>query len=155
MKKIRDHLKESGKELWIWGDRLIDGRATGVGMWEGSFNNTHPAVDMIPKDVVICDWHYERPDKTAVYFAMKGLRVITCGWRDPAVGIAQVRDMNSFRQGSTSQMKDRFLGIMETVWTSASNFMRAYYSNNSANTIAAENCFRAMFNELGKIEGQQ
>jgi glycosyl hydrolase family 20 len=155
VKKIRDHLNESGKELWIWGDRLIDGKATGVGMWEGSFNNTHPAVEMIPKDVVICDWHYERPDKTAVYFAIKGLRVITCGWRDPGVGVAQVRDMNSFRQGSTAVMRDKFLGIMETVWSPAANFMRAYYSNNSANPIAPENCFRAMFDELVKIEGQR
>ena len=155
VKKIRDHLNESGKELWIWGDRLIDGRATGVGMWEGSFNNTHPAVDMIPKDVVICDWHYERPDKTAVYFAMKGLRVITCGWRNPDVGIAQVKDMNSFRQGSTMVMRDRFLGIMETVWSPAASFVRSFYTNNSANRNVPENCFRAMFDELRKIEGQR
>lgn len=30
--KIRDHLAKSGKELWIWGDRLIDGKTTGIGM---------------------------------------------------------------------------------------------------------------------------
>ncbi len=155
LKMLRDHLNKSGKELWIWGDRLIDGRTTGVGMWEGSFNNTFPAVDMIPKDVVICDWHYERPDKTAVYFAMKGLRVITCGWRNPDVGVAQVKDMHSFRQGSTAAMKDRFLGIMETVWSPASTFMRNYYGNSSSNRNTPENCFRAMFDEVNKIVAQK
>lgn len=73
--RIRNHLADSGRELWIWGDRLLDGKITGLGMWEASMNNTHRAIDMIPKDVVIGDWHYERPDQSAVYFAMKGLRV--------------------------------------------------------------------------------
>ena len=66
---------------------------------------------MIPKEVVICDWHYERPDKTAVYFAMKGFRVITCSWRKPEVAIKQVQDMVSFRKESPRQMKDRFHGV--------------------------------------------
>ncbi len=80
VKKIRDHLAEKKRSLWIWGDRLLDGRATGLGEWEASYNNTHRAVDLIPPDVMICDWHYERPDPTAVYFAMKGLSVLVCPW---------------------------------------------------------------------------
>jgi len=31
--------------------------------------------------VVICDWHYVRADQTAVYFAMKGLDVVSCSWK--------------------------------------------------------------------------
>jgi hypothetical protein len=42
---IRNHLASRGAELWIWGDRLIDGKTTGIGMWEASMNNTHRAVD--------------------------------------------------------------------------------------------------------------
>src|SRR5215212_2495867 len=75
VRTIRDHLKQKGRELWIWADRLLDGKTTGLGMWEASYNNTHRSVDLIPKDVVMCDWHYERADKTAVYLAMKGFRV--------------------------------------------------------------------------------
>ncbi|HET6559468.1 MAG TPA: family 20 glycosylhydrolase, partial [Prolixibacteraceae bacterium] len=80
---IRNHLALKNRKLWIWGDRLIDGKTTGIGLWEGSYNNTHRAIDMINKDVIICDWHYERPDQTAVYFATKGLNVVTCPWRNP------------------------------------------------------------------------
>ena len=93
--KIQTHLQQQGIELWIWGDRLIDGKTTGIGIWEASYNNTHRAIDMISEEVVICDWHYERPDKTAVYFAMKGFRVLTCPWRNPEVAAQQVEDMFS------------------------------------------------------------
>ena len=104
VRKIRDHLALKDRRLWIWGDRLIDGHSTGLGMWEASMNNTHRAIDMIPKDVLICDWHYERPDKTAVFFAMKGFDVVTCPWRRPDVGAAQWQDMIDFRQTSTPVM---------------------------------------------------
>ncbi|HEX5169832.1 MAG TPA: family 20 glycosylhydrolase [Cyclobacteriaceae bacterium] len=126
---IRDHLKLKNRELWIWGDRMIDGKTTGIGMWEASMNNTHRSIDMIPKDVFICDWHYERPDKTAVLFAMKGFRVATCPWRRPAVSTAQVADMINFRQTATSTIKENYQGIVQTVWTSAENFMDGYYGN--------------------------
>ena len=152
--KIEAHLKTKSRVLWIWGDRLINGRETGIGMWEASFNNTHRAIDMIPKDVVICDWHYERPDKTAVYFAMKGFKVITCSWRIPEVGVAQVRDMMSFRQQSPAAMKDRFYGVVETVWSSAGSFMKDLQSNNPTKPVnenTAENCFKAIFAEMRKL----
>ena len=127
--KIRNHLAQNNRRLWIWGDRLIDGKTTGLGMWEASMNNTHRAVDMIPKDVLICDWHYERPDKTAVYFAMKGLDVVTCPWRKPTVGAEQYKDMINFRQTATPLMKDRFKGIVQTVWSDAGSFMDGFYEN--------------------------
>lgn len=124
---IHNHLALTGKELWIWGDRLIDGKTTGLGIWEASFNNTHRAIDLIPKDVVICDWHYERPDPTAVIFAMKGFRVITCPWRTPEVGIQQLHDLIILRENATPEMKDRYQGMMQTVWmTDIPTFLDIY-----------------------------
>ncbi|MCK4881338.1 MAG: family 20 glycosylhydrolase [Bacteroidales bacterium] len=125
--RIRNHLAEKNRKLWMWGDRLIDGKTTGLGMWEASMNNTHRAIDMIPKDVFICDWHYERPDKTAVYFAMKGFEVATCPWRNHDVARVQVQDMIGFRSGSTPKMKENFQGIILTSWSSAESFMKNYY----------------------------
>jgi len=125
--RIRNHLAEKERNLWIWGDRLLDGKTTGLGMWEASMNNTYRAIDMIPKDVFICDWHYERADKTAVYFAMKGLKVATCPWRDPEVARIQVQDMMGFRNTATTEMKKNFQGIILTYWSSAENFMRNFY----------------------------
>jgi hypothetical protein len=155
VRKIRDHLAASKRELWIWGDRLLDGKATGLGMWEASYNNTHRAIDMIPKDVVICDWHYERADKTAVYFAMKGFNVITCPWRRPAVAIEQVNDMVSFRKNSTKQMKEHFWGVTETVWSSAQSFLREFYKKTAGDKPeelnTTSNCFRTMYEIIKKL----
>jgi len=129
--RIRNHLAEKNRKLWMWGDRLLDGKITGLGMWEASMNNTHRAIDMIPKDVFICDWHYERPDKTAVYFAMKGFNVATCPWRKPDVARIQVQDMIEFRSGSTPRMKENFQGVILTSWSSAEGFMKNYYDATS------------------------
>jgi hypothetical protein len=160
VRAIHDHLAQKNRELWIWGDRLLDGKTTGIGIWEASYNNTYRAIDLIPKDVVICDWHYERADKTAVWFAMKGFRVVTCPWRRPAVGIEQVSDIVRFRQESTPEMRDRFQGIVETTWSSTTNFLRGYYGNlpappgryagaNGENT--SWNCFREVFARVGEL----
>ena len=129
--KLNRHLNKSGTELWIWGDRLIDGSDSGIGMWEGSMNNTAGAIDLISKSIVICDWHYEKALPTPSYFAMKGLRVIACPWRQPEVAEAQVAMIDSFIQNSTPAMSEKYLGVMHTVWSPADLFLEAYYNPNS------------------------
>ncbi|HOK25865.1 MAG TPA: family 20 glycosylhydrolase [Bacteroidales bacterium] len=149
---IRNHLAQKGRRLWIWGDRLIDGKTTGIGEWEASFNNTHRAIDMIPKDVVICDWHYESPLPTAVYFAMKGFDVVSCPWRKPEVGVAQINNIILFRNSSTPEMKEHFKGVVQTVWSGVKQFLDSYYGKSTeASENTAANCFRDMFNEMSRL----
>lgn len=153
VRSIRDHLAQKNRQLWIWGDRLIDGKTTGLGMWEASYNNTHRAVDMIPKDVIICDWHYERADLTPVYFAMKGLNVITCPWRMPALAATQAGDMAKFRQQSTPEMGSRFYGMMQTVWSDTGSFLDEFYGKKKAEEKTENtpsNCFRSLYTEILK-----
>jgi hypothetical protein len=151
---IRDHLALKNRKLWIWGDRLLDGKTTGLGEWEASYNNTYRAVDMIPKDVIICDWHYERPDQTAVYFAMKGLSVVTCPWRNPGTAVIQAQDMVRFRKSSTPEMAERYLGIVQTVWSGAGQFLDSYYGRKPENSENSPvSCFKALFTEIQKISG--
>src|ERR1044071_6989080 len=59
VKKIHDHLVRKRKiEMLMWGDRLVDGSKYDLGEWEASKNGTARAVDLIPKDIIICPWHY-------------------------------------------------------------------------------------------------
>ena len=154
VRTIHDHLASDGRELWIWGDRLIDGKTTGLGEWEASYNNTYRAVDMIPKDVVICDWHYERPDQTPVYFAMKGLSVVTCPWRMPGNAVLQVQDMVKFREHSTSEMKERFLGMVQTVWSGTGPFLDSYYGRRPEDSPNSPvKCFKALYDEIERLAG--
>ena len=123
-------------------------------MWEASFNNTHRAIDMIPKDIMICDWHYDRADKTAVYFAMKGFKVMTCPWRNPAVAISQLNDMVKFRQDATPEMKDRFAGMLQTVWSGTGDFLKGYYAAKKPD-VKDQNpwtCFTLLFDHIGKLK---
>ena len=137
---------------------LLEGKVTGLGEWEASRNDTYPAVDLIPKDVVICDWHYARADQTAVYFAMKGLDVVTCSWRNPEVAEAQVDDMVRFREVSTPQMKKHFLGVTQTIWSGSGGFLDQYYgrrppSNDQKNPDHTESkCFVRMFEEISNLK---
>jgi len=153
---IRDHMAEKGRELWIWGDRLIDGRATGIGEWAASYNDTYRAVDMIPRDVVICDWQYDQDNQTAVYFALKGLRVITCAWNQPTVAVSQVEDLYRSRAISGMPVKTRFYGIAETVWSNPPQFFNGYYGKivNTRGDNTEWNCFKVMFEKVGQLDQQ-
>ena len=131
--KISNHLAQTGKRLWIWGDRLIDGKTTGIGLWEGSFNNTHRAIDLIPKDVVINDWHYEKAHPTPVLFAAKGFDVIACPWNKPDVAISQVEMINQLRANASGVMKERYQGIMHTFWGPARMFLAGMADQTPAN----------------------
>jgi hypothetical protein len=150
---IRNHLALKNRRLWIWGDRLLDGKTTGLGEWEASYNNTYRAIDMIPKDIMICDWHYERADQTAVYFALKGFDVVTCPWREPKIAVVQTEDMVKFRNSSTPEMKSRFNGVVQTEWSGVSRFIDSYYGRGKEKSKANQgSCFRALLDEIKAIE---
>lgn len=154
---IRDHLAERNQELWIWGDRLIDGRATGIGEWAASYNDTYRAIDLIPRDVVICDWQYDEDNQTAVYFALKGLRVVICAWNRPKVAVSQVEDLYRSRALSGKTIRGRFYGIAETIWSSPVQFLNGYYDktpNASTGDNTAWNTFRVMFDKIGQLDQQ-
>jgi hypothetical protein len=160
--RIKNHLAEKNRELWIWGDRLIDGKSTGIGFWEASYNYTYRAIDMISKDVVICDWHYERPDQTPVYFAMKGFRVMTCPWRTPKTAVIQTEDMAKFKKYATPEMKPRYYGMMQTTWMDPDGFIDGFYGIKSKNSHEAEHpenasmnpwdTFKAMYKKMDELE---
>lgn len=134
----------------------------GMGIWEASYNFTWRAVDMIPNDVVICDWHYERPDQTPVYFAMKGFRVITCPWRTPLTALIQADDMARWRKYATKEMKPRYYGMMQTTWTSPQRFMDGFYGiKTDSEQPSTENqdslknpwdTFRQMYKRMSELE---
>lgn len=154
VRTIRDHLAQKNRKLWIWGDRLIEGKESGIGMWEASYNNTARAIDMVPKDIMISDWHYVRADKTPVLFAMHGLDVVSCPWRIADVATQQVDDMINFRNTATKQMKPHFAGVMQTVWSGAGSFMDGFYADakdDKGGTMTPWNCFKQLYNKIDSL----
>jgi hypothetical protein len=148
---IHDHLRQNERHLWIWSDRLLDGKANGLGEWEASANGTAGAIDLIPKDIVLCDWHYEKDVPTAPYLAMKGFHVITCPWKAADVAVEQARDMAHFRQHSSGELRGRFDGVMQTVWSSVSIFLDKDV-HSAPEATNSWNCFTAMSRQIKSMQ---
>ena len=161
VRTIRDHLAKSKRTMWIWGDRLLDGERTGIGKWEASTNQTHRAIDLIPRDIVICDWHYDRALPTTEYFAVQGFPVLASPWRKADVALAQLDAIRRVRTHATEAIAARMQGVMQTTWVGFAPFARAYFGEPSAadarssvNTLEALATFRALFRELRGMDGR-
>ena len=150
VRTLHDHLAKIGCRMWMWGDRFIDGKATRLGKWEASENGTYPAVDHVPKDIVICDWHYNQAPETPQYFVEKGFDVVECPWRKTAVALGELTHIRTIRAGKDESQARRALGMVETTWCGFGPFLQAYRdqasgqqpSNNAASQSAA--CFVAL-----------
>jgi hypothetical protein len=68
-------------------------------------------VDLIPKDIIICDWHYEkRLDYPSIpMFLEKGFRVLPASWKN-------VEASQAFIQYSVVQENPGMLGHLYTIW---------------------------------------
>ncbi len=153
VRALHEHLKTIGCRMWMWGDRFLDGKSTALGKWEASVNGTAVAIDLVPKDIVICDWHYDKAPETPQFFARKGFEVVACPWRKPPVALAQLAHVRAIRLDPDKEKARRGLGMMETTWCGFSAFLKAYRSaqtdggqGNSAAETAT--CFRKLFSAI-------
>jgi hypothetical protein len=98
-------------EMLMWGDRLLDAAATGYGEWEAAGNGTHPALDLIPRDIIICDWHYTRREDypSIPLFLQKGFRVWPAGWKE-------VEATEALVDFAGRHASEQMLGYLCTVW---------------------------------------
>jgi hypothetical protein len=102
-------------EMLIWGDRLLDAKSTGYSKWEASANGTSAAIDLIPKDIIVCDWHYARRDAypSVPLLLSKGFRVWPSGWQP-------LEATKAFSAYSRKQQNQHLIGYLCTVWSKAS-----------------------------------
>jgi hypothetical protein len=132
----------------------LDAKATGLSKWEAGENATASAIDSSPKDVIICDWHYDKASETAVYFARKGFDVVACPWRKPDVALAQLEQIQKIRQEPNSDAASHALGMLQTTWCGFSAFARAYQAQHEGaapeKNAAAQSadCFARLFKAI-------
>jgi hypothetical protein len=119
---LHDHIvRRRQRTMLMWGDRLIDGALYDYGEWESAKNGTAPAVDLIPKDIVICDWHYELRESypSVPMFVEKGFRVLPASWKDLEAGKALI----TYSLGLGSP---RVLGHFFTIWSGTREKLAEY-----------------------------
>jgi hypothetical protein len=104
-------------QMLMWGDRLLDGKTTGYGEWEASENGTAPAIDLIPKDIVLCDWHYETRYNGAPatypsvhYLQDKGFHVWPSGFNS-------AENARMLAACALRNRSDKMAGYLATTWT--------------------------------------
>lgn len=98
-------------EMLMWGDRLIDADKIKYGKWEAGANGTAGAVHLIPKDIIICDWHYEPREayESIPMFLEEGFRVWPASWR-------KLEGAKALIDYSRGLRHDRMLGHLNTTW---------------------------------------
>lgn len=132
--------------MLMWGDRLLDHQVFGYGKWESSDNRTHGALRLIPKDIIICDWHYEpRQEYPSVpFFQKKGFRVWPTSWKNEAAALALLNYARNHDQG-------KVLGHLSTTWTSGDQVCRALLGEEGEVSATAREAVTALRRCLAEL----
>lgn len=127
-----------GLTMLMWGDRLIDLAEFPYNRYEASDNGTAPAIDLIPRDIILCDWHYSlRKDYASVqYFQQKGFRVWPSSWKSSAATLALM-------DAAKTEATDRMIGHLCTTWCGIGPFYQAAVADKPAAGNDAERAAKA------------
>ena len=119
--RLYDHcVKKRGFTMYMWGDRLIDSedeQSGYKGEYESSCNGTAAAVNLIPKDIIICDWHYDELERygSIPFFLNKGFCVLPTSFK----GIKAVNALIDY--SLLYKANPAMLGHMYTAWDNFTN----------------------------------
>jgi hypothetical protein len=99
--------------MLMWADRLLDAQTMHYGKWESAINGTAPAVDLIPKDIIMCDWHYRAQTNypSMPFLLNKGFRVWPSGFQPTEAA-------KTFSEFSLKERREdpRIIGYLATTW---------------------------------------
>lgn len=148
---LHDYLvKKKGLTMLMWGDRLLDCAEMPYSRFEASDLGTAEAIDAIPKDIILCDWHYIRMrDYPSVrHFQEKGFRVWPTSWRAPSAALA-------LWECAHKDATDRMLGHLCSSWCGTAPFCQAVLGENvenlSRNAQRAAETFHAVADVWRKV----
>lgn len=111
---------EKGVTMYMWADRLLNGAALGdvYDDYDSSYNGTYTAIDQIPKDIILMDWHYNYlPEFPSVaYLSGHGFKVITSSYSNVDAAISMINETLKIRANNSN-----VLGHCYTTWYDISN----------------------------------
>ncbi len=133
-------LRGKGRGVLMWGDRLLDAKKYGYSKYEASELGTADAIEYLPRDIVICDWHpaVRKDYPSLAHFQQQGFRTLACTWPD----VENVRAM--WRCALTSRTP-LLLGFMATTWVEFDDLANALFeSKGTPEARSAVNAMRLM-----------
>ena len=123
---LHEHIvKEKGWKMMMWGDRLNNAEAFDYHAWEGDIWGTWKAIDMIPKDIIITDWHYEINEKGfpgIEAFIKKGFSVIPASWKELKQTRFLLEEALKYKKSAKEKgYSGELAGMMVTCWSEVTN----------------------------------
>ena len=113
---LHDHIVgQRHLQMLMWADRLIGPKYQGASKYDNARNDLSAAIDLIPRDIVMCDWHYEwrQSYPSVALLTGKGFRV----W--PA-GFMPLKAAQAFSDFAAQQTNPPVLGWLATTWNETS-----------------------------------
>lgn len=121
---IHNYLSSMNVKTWMWGDMLLSSeelsRTNERGI-NGTVNDYYKVRSGLPKDIIICDWHYYNED--GIYpslskFMREGFTVIGASWKN----------MRATRSFSKYAYANKAEGMIATTWWLAQSGDRSILS---------------------------
>jgi hypothetical protein len=108
--------------MWMWGDRMLDASLFPLRdvTYETTVNNTADAIKYIDKDIVICDWHYQREKMgqlTPSYWELKGFQHLATTFRSVDGAEQLIRATHVLAESPNT------LGTYLSTWTFLEDFI--------------------------------
>ncbi|MCL2443411.1 MAG: family 20 glycosylhydrolase [Treponema sp.] len=121
---LHDHIvKEKGWKMMMWADRLNHAEAFGYHAWEGDIWGTWHAIDMIPKDIILADWHYEMNEKgfSGIEVLLeKGFTVLPASWKELKQTRYLLDEALKYKKAASEKGYTGLLaGMIVTCWSEA------------------------------------
>lgn len=131
---LHDHCQKRNVRSMIWSDRLLNALiwhpemtpAPGKEL-SGEFDNlgTYECIDDIPKDIILCDWHY---GKNTEHFTGEllshGFTVYPSCWDVPEN--AELLWKNALEEAEKQNCKDRLPGMLICCWGGGNNLLMPF-----------------------------
>ncbi len=97
-------------EMLMWADRVIGPKYQGYSKFDNARNDTSAAMDLIPRDIVMCDWHYawRQTYPSVPLLAGKNFRVWPAGF----LPLKAAQQLSDFSQTQGTNV----VGYLATTW---------------------------------------
>lgn len=145
VKRLYEFLKSRGVGVMMWGDMLLRPDEAFDAAHGGEPHNFWLARKLIPRDIVIVDWHYQPAPRypSVEVFKREGFEVIGATWRNS-------RTIVEF---SKVAKEAGAIGMLQTTWTGFGNnrnSLRDFPDQFAAYIIAAEQFWNASGSALSR-----
>lgn len=111
------HTHIVGKKKWqmvMWADRVIGPKYQGYCRFDNAHNDLSASINLIPHDIVMCDWHYEwkKEYPSVPLLAGKGFQVWPAGF----LPLKAAEAFSDYAQAHPTNV----IGYLATTWTTTS-----------------------------------